>query len=99
MCINGWTTLTSQNPEARFKILYNTSGKYLAACVIENKPLSTVVNGLTIESNGVVAGHTTYYYDIDTEEEAFYIITGLNAPIIDRLIKRMQAKVFLAKDI
>jgi len=31
--------LTSQNPQTKFRILYNTSGTFLCACVVKNEPI------------------------------------------------------------
>jgi len=84
--------LTRQTSRARFKVLYNSSGTYLVGCVALNGSFDVKVDDSSVKSNGVVAEITTFYCDIDSEDEAHYIVGFLNAPIIDRLVKPMQAR-------
>jgi hypothetical protein len=80
--------LSQQNPRAKYKVVYLTSGTNLAATVID------VENFLKENQliNGVVAGHTLYFYDTDNAEEAYYLVAILNSSILDDLIKPMQAR-------
>ena len=84
--------LTSQNPATKFKVLYNTSGTYLVSCVVDNSPRQVSNDGLSLETHGVLAESTAYFYDTDNEEEALYVCAVLNAPIIDKLVKPMQSR-------
>lgn len=84
--------LTLQSSRTRYKVLYNTSGTYLAACVIENKPSSIRVDSSEIRINGVIADAKSYWFDTDGYDEASFIVAMLNAPIIDSLIKPMQSR-------
>jgi len=84
--------MTNQSSRTKFKVLYNTSGTYMASCVAMNEPREITADGASVKSNGVIAGHTTYYWDTDNEDEAYYVVGFLNAPIIDRLIKPMQSR-------
>lgn len=94
--VYGWLNyqnkLTNQSSRSSVKILYNTSGTYLVGCVVENKPSTVKLNGATITSNGILADMTTCYCDTSNEDEAWYMVAFLNAPVIDRLIKPMQPK-------
>jgi hypothetical protein len=80
--------LTTQNPRARYRVVYLTSGTNLAATVIN---LEDVLKENQL-INGVVAGHTLYFYDTDNAEEAYYLVAILNSSILDDLIKPMQAR-------
>ncbi|MCC6005088.1 MAG: hypothetical protein LM590_12200 [Thermofilum sp.] len=80
--------LSSQNPGAKFKVIYLTSGTYLAAAVIDVEKVLEENPML----NGIIAGHTLYYYDTNDEKEAFYLVSVLNSSIIDELIKPMQSR-------
>lgn len=84
--------LTSQNLHRRFKVLYNTSGTYLVSCVIRNNPVIMKINSIKIKVNGVIADWTTFWMETDNEDEAYYLSSILNSPVIDEKIKPMQAK-------
>jgi hypothetical protein len=80
--------LSQQNPKAKYRVVYLRSGTNLAATVID------VENVLKENQliNGIVAGHTLYFYDTDNAEEAYYIAAILNSSVLDELIKPMQSK-------
>jgi len=84
--------LTSQNPSTKSKVLYNTSGTYLVSCVVQNGRWPVSINASTLKTRGVVADAKVYFYDTDDEEQALYICTFLNSPIIDKLVKPMQSR-------
>ena len=70
-------------------MVYNTSGTYLAAAVIEPTfPLT--VHGLSAQ--GFVVGHTLYGYEPSHANEAHYLAALLNAPCVDAVIKPFQPK-------
>ena len=84
--------LTSQNPKARYRVIYNTSGTFLAAAVVKNKPIKFEISGQRIIAEGFAAESVTYYCETSIKDEAFYLVTLLNAPTIDTLVKPMQAR-------
>jgi hypothetical protein len=59
---------------------------------VEDKPFKIEVAGQTIEAEGFVADYKTFYYDTDDEEEAYYLVTVLNSPTVDELLKPMQSR-------
>lgn len=84
--------LTSQSSRAKYKVVYNTSGTYLAACVMPNGPSSIKIDSSEIQITGMIADGTCYWFDTDEPDEAYFLATVLNAPIIDALIKPMQSR-------
>ena len=82
----------SSQKRAEYKVLYPTSATYLCACVVEDKPSKIEVAGQTIEAKGFVADYKAFYYDTDNEEEAYYLVTVLNSPTVDELLKPMQSR-------
>ena len=84
--------LTSQNPQARYWVLYPTSATYMCACVVENKPVEFEIGGQRLEARGIVANERTYHFETDDEAEAYYLVAVLNAPIIDQQLKPMQSR-------
>jgi len=88
-----WTNkLTDQSSKPGYKVLYNTSGTYLVSCIVRIGPTNARTGEVSLAVSGVVAGHTTYFYDTDSEREAQYLCACLNAPIVDKLIKPMQSR-------
>jgi len=92
--VNRFNGIIGQQPNKRFRVIYLTSGTYLASCMIDmrEEALQVNVNGIKIPLNGYVAEHKTYYYETENEEEVFYLVAVLNAKIIDDLIKGMQSR-------
>jgi hypothetical protein len=84
--------LTIQNPQSRYRVIYNTSGTYLTAAVVENKPIQLVVDRQVVQLSGFVADTKTYYRETNHALEASYLVAILNAPFIDELIKPMQSR-------
>ena len=84
--------LTTQNPQAKYRVIYNTSGTYLTAAIVENEPIGFEVNGQNLTAHGFLVDYKTYYYDPTNSHEASYLAAVLNAPVIDKLIKPMQSR-------
>uniref|UniRef100_A0A7J2TBJ4 site-specific DNA-methyltransferase (adenine-specific) n=1 Tax=Ignisphaera aggregans TaxID=334771 RepID=A0A7J2TBJ4_9CREN len=80
--------LTAQSPRAKFKVVYLRSGTNLAAAIVDVE--RTLKENRLL--NGVVIGHTLYYYETDNIEEAYYLVAILNSSILDQLIKPMQTR-------
>ncbi len=74
--------LTRQNPKKKYKVVYNETGKDVVASVIDMKK----------HKNRVILAKATIYYETDDKDEAFFLASFLNSPVVNRLIKPMQAK-------
>ena len=90
--IDRYHGLVKQNLTIGYKVIYNTSGTYLTATVIENKPVSYNFSGQKIKTNGFLADAKTYYCEFENKEESNYIVAVLNSPKINELIKPMQSR-------
>ena len=80
--------LSSQDPSAKYRVVYLRSGTNLAATVVDmNKILkeNPLLNGVIIES-------TLYHYETKNLDEAYYLAAFLNSNVLDELIKPMQSK-------
>ncbi len=84
--------LTEQNPQAKYRVLYNTSGTFLTAAVIESEEIEFKINGQRIAACGFIIESVTYFYEARVRNDAFYVAAILNAPLIDKLVKPMQAR-------
>ncbi|MGQ9627482.1 MAG: N-6 DNA methylase [Anaerolineae bacterium] len=84
--------LTAQNPQAKYRVIYNTSGTYLTAAIVENEPIEFEINGQKIKAQGFLADCVTYYLETSNPNETYYLSAILNAPNVDTLIKPMQAR-------
>lgn len=90
--LNRQSGLSKQNPKAKYKVLYNTSGTYLVSGVFKNRKISVMINGRKLKLNGTIIDHKLYYYETNSEDEAFYLSTILNSGIIDEIIKPAQSR-------
>ncbi len=80
-------TLSTQTLTGCHKMLYNTSGTHLAACVVDTtSPLT--VGGLDV--HGFAADMVTYYREFQDESEAHYLCAVLNSSTVNLAIKPHQ---------
>jgi len=84
--------LTSQSPNKKFLVTYNSAGTFLTCAVIRNKPVSFKVGAQELTARGFLTDTTCYYWGTDIPAEAFYLGAVLNSPELDRLIKPMQSR-------
>ena len=84
--------LTGQNPQASYRVLYNTSGTFLTAAVIQNEEMEFEINGQSVAAQAFVADTKTYFLETTNSHEAFFLVAVLNAPVTDKLIKPMQSR-------
>jgi len=68
-----------------YKVIYAASGKNIVGTVVKNDIYNKV------NMSKFVVDHTTYYYNADSLEEAYYLSTFLNSNYINKLIKPMQS--------
>jgi len=92
--------LSKQNPKAKYKVVYNTSGTYLTSAVVQNRKPIVTVNDTKLQLNGILIDHKLYWYETSNEREAYYLSTILNSTIIDEAIKPAQSRgLFGPRDI
>ena len=91
--INYSNGITNQQPDKRFKVVYNTSGTYLVSCLIDTKKdLDIKIDSSAVTLNGFLAESTSYVFEVTDKEEAYFLVSIFNSSLLDRLIKPMQAK-------
>lgn len=74
--------LTRQNPRKRYKVIYNKTGQDVVAAVADLKQYGTKL----------IMAEATIYFETDKVNEAYYLASILNSPIVNAIIKPMQAK-------
>ncbi|MDZ7331081.1 MAG: N-6 DNA methylase [candidate division KSB1 bacterium] len=84
--------LSSQNPNARYLVLYNTSGSILCAAFLINRPIDFDISDQIVQAKAFIVESVTYYKETHNKQEAEYLSALLNAPIIDKMIKPMQSR-------
>jgi hypothetical protein len=83
--------ITRQRTRGGYRVICNKSGTYVTACVMSvPKDSDWEVNRLPVQ--GFVADNTTFYYDTDSADEAYYLAAYLNAPATDLAIKPYQSE-------
>ena len=89
--LNWQNKITAQTPLGPYKLLYNTSGTHLCACVVDTKAIvKEPIYGLHVQ--GFIADTTTYWLETEAGDEAYYLAAVLNAPSVDEFIKPFQTK-------
>jgi hypothetical protein len=89
--LNWQNKITAQTPLGPYKLLYNTSGTHLCACVVDTKEIVKVpIYDLHVQ--GFVADTKTYWLETEAGDEAYYLAAVLNAPSVDEFIKPFQTK-------
>ena len=92
--------LSRQNPKAKYKVVYNTSGTYLVSAVVENEKPFILINDTKIKLNGIIIDTKLYCYETNNESEAYYLSAVLNSAIVDETIKDAQSRgLFGPRDI
>lgn len=84
--------LTTQNPQAKCRVIYNTSGTNLTAAVVQNEDIKFEISEQSIQVMGFLVDYVTYGYETSNRDEPFYLAAFLNAPEVNKLIKPMQAR-------
>jgi type I restriction-modification system DNA methylase subunit len=85
--------LSSQNPNKRYIIIYNTSGANLTSCVVDRQNLPPFkINSFTIKPVNFVADEKTMLYETSDEMEAHYLSAILNSNVVNDAIKPYQTK-------
>lgn len=75
-----------QNPNVKFKVIYNMVGTYLVSCLVELNELKNK------NTRSFLSDYSTFYFETENKKEALYITSILNSRIIDNIIKPMQTK-------
>lgn len=82
--------LSSQNPLAKFRVLYAARQTKLAACVVDLKqPPQFNFGEVNIPSQGFVVDYGNFYYETDMEWEAHYLASILNSGMVEKIIRPM----------
>jgi hypothetical protein len=82
--------LLSQQPIGSYKVLYNSSGVHLAACVIDTYGESPKVH--EYPTQGFIVDYKTFYHETSHQAEAHFLAALLNAPCVDEAIKPYQSR-------
>ncbi|AKG38298.1 hypothetical protein MA03_02010 [Infirmifilum uzonense] len=94
--LNYQNKLTSHDPAAKYRVVYNTSGTYLTAAVVPVGPqditVKTLAGDVKLELRDIIIDHTLYVAHVNSLEEADYLAAALNSPVLDRLVKPFQTK-------
>jgi hypothetical protein len=84
--------LTDQHYKSKYKVVYPTSATTLCGAVITNEKIAIKIGGQKVILQNFVAESKLYYYETENENEAHFLSSFLNSPIIDEKIKPMQSR-------
>jgi len=80
--------LTCQSPIKRYVVLYNATGTNVVSCVIDKKSLPDL--GFPVK--GFVVDVKSWFYETNSEMEAYYLSAILNSELLSKLIKPFQPR-------
>jgi len=81
--------LDHQAQTRRLVVLYNATGRDLAACIVDRQNLPSVND---IKPSGFIADVKTWTYETNNLDEALYLCGVLNSPLINKMIKPLQPR-------
>jgi len=85
--------LTIQDPSKRHVVLYNSTGTNLVSCVIDKSSLPCfLVNGKEVTPKGFIVDVKTWFFETESEMEAYYLSAIFNSEIINKIIKPLQPR-------
>ena len=85
--------LSTQKPKTGFTVLYVKSATNLASCVVINSEKCTFsVGDNNFEIKGFFAEGTTYFFNTDSKDEAYYLCSVFNSQILNQKIKPQQSR-------
>jgi len=91
--INYNDNLIQQNPKSHYKVIYAAGGTNVASCIIDQqKNYEFKINGSSFNVDTFFADMALYYFDTDSEDEAYYLTTILNSRSINNFIKPFQSR-------
>jgi SAM-dependent methyltransferase len=84
--------LSSQNPQKKYVILYNSSGTNVVSCVINREELRMFSKDLAVKPKGFVSDAKTWFYETNNDKEAYYLCGVLNSDVVNVAIKPLQTR-------
>jgi hypothetical protein len=84
--------LTDQDPKAKYVVLYPKSATFLCAAVVPAKAITKKIGSQKLTLQAFLADYVTFYFETSDRAEAMYLCAVLNSPVLDELIKPMQAR-------
>lgn len=85
--------LVNQRPQARYCLIYNSSGTNLVSCVIDKQLLPNFqLMKAEIKPVNFITEKTTQFYETDDYAEAHYLCAVLNSQIMNEAIKPLQPR-------
>jgi hypothetical protein len=85
--LNYHNTITTQEPEASFIVIYNQSGTNIAASLVTREEFQRIGD---LAVRAYVIDSKTYYHYTDSESEGHYLVGLLNATHVNEAIKPFQ---------
>lgn len=91
--VNYNDNLIQQQPQSKYKVIYAANGANMTCAVIESKAdYVTNVDDSKFMTNTFFADMAMYYYNTESEDEAFYLCSILNSNTVNEFIKPLQSR-------
>jgi len=83
--LNYWNKLTKQINNKSYIVVYNASGSHLKAAVIDN------------QDQNIIVASENYYYSTNSQNEAHFLASVLNSPVLSKNIKLIKSSRHIHK--
>jgi len=84
--------LSSQNPQKKYVVLYNSSGTNVVSCVVAKKELQVFSKDFAVKPKGFVSDAKTWFYETNNAKEAYYLCGVLNSNVVNMAVKPLQTR-------
>jgi type I restriction-modification system DNA methylase subunit len=84
--------LTSQNPQARYLVLYPNFQRVMLSTVIRRDEIEFEINEQKLKINNFIAESALYYFETEDEMEGYYLCTCLNSSTVDKKIQNFRRR-------
>jgi hypothetical protein len=84
--------ITRQNHKSKYRVIYNKSGTFLTATMLKENKIDFIIDDQKITTFSFLADYVTYYLETYNLDEAYFLTSFLNSPIIDSLVTPMQTR-------
>ena len=85
--------LTSQNPWAKYRVVYPDVQRVAVATILAESQVSFKIGKQTIQAAGVIVENAAYWYETDDLDEAQYLCAMLNSGVIDTRLASLRSRL------
>jgi hypothetical protein len=90
--LDSYRGLSRQNPQKKYSVLYPNFQRILTSTVIQKGEINFETDQQKLKLNNFIAESALYFFETESEMEAYYLCTFLNSSIVDRKIQNFRRR-------